>query len=229
MNLLKITAAVFSFLFCPYVFASDTLRRDSLMQTTGIKLLFKGGTAYNRNTDGLVTEGTLRYDTDLWTTGPLVMFSSSGTVRFNPSGRVTDGVLSLNILADCADNHFRVFKRGTRIFFGSDGLVRMGTLNESIDIAVIDGEMVRSAEGSPVEFYPGGGIKRIVPSANFKFTSKEGIKFTIAAATPVKFSPQGHLTEGYLAKKVSFTVDGQAIYMSLGQCVRFSEDGSIVW
>ena len=229
MNLLKKVLFVFVFFISgkAYGIWSDTLKKDSLMQTPSIKVMFKGGTPYKTD-GGFVVEGTLLFDTDLWTTGPLVMFSSAGSLTFNSVGRVTQGVLSVNVLAACMDNRYREFKRGTRVFFNDKGLVFRGTLHESISVT-IDGQVVHSKEDSPIEFYANGGIKNIVPSENFKFTSKEGIKFIIAADSQIKFDSNGNFLEGYLAKKINFVIEGQTIYMSLGQCVRFSDEGNLLW
>ncbi|MBQ3656365.1 MAG: hypothetical protein II956_05895 [Bacteroidales bacterium] len=206
----------------------DTLQRDSLLQTTGIKMLFKGGTHYKTDSKGFVIEGTPAVDTDLWTTGPLVLFSPSGVLKFNSKGKVTQGILSVNILAQCLDGRYREFQRGTRVFFTSDGLVFRGTLNESIAVTV-DNQVIYSAENSPVEFYASGKIRFITPSANFKFTSAEGVKFIISANSPVKFSESGAVLSGYLAKKITFTVQKETVTMSLGQQIRFSEQGNILY
>ena len=206
----------------------DTLQRDSLLQTTGIKMLFKGGTPYKKDSHGFVIEGTPAFETDLWTTGPLVLFSPSGGLKFNSSGKVTQGVLAVNILAECLDRKYREFKRGSRIFFTDNGQVFRGTLNENITV-VIDNQVVTSAENSPVEFYASGKIRFITPSANFKFTSAEGVKIIFAANSPVKLSASGSVLSGYLAKKITFTVDNEPITMSLGQQIRFDEQGNILY
>lgn len=206
----------------------DTLQRDSLLQTTGIKMLFKGGTSYKQNSNGLVIEGTPAFETDLWTTGPLVLFSPSGVLKFNSRGKVTQGVLAVNILAECLDGKYREFRRGSRIFFTDNGQVFRGTLNASISVTV-DNQEVSSAENSPVEFYASGKIRFITPSENFKVTSSDGVRFIISANSPVKLSEKGTFLSGYLAKKVSFTVQGETVTMSLGQQIRFDEKGNILY
>lgn len=206
----------------------DTLKTDSVMQTTGIKTAFKGGTAYKTDKNGFVIEGTPASDTDLWTTGPLVYFSSEGIVKFNSKGKVTQGVLAVNILANCLDNKFREFKRGTRVFFDNEGLVFRGTLNESIEITV-DNQIVRSADNSPIEFYASGRIKQITPSANFKFLTAEGIRILISSDNPIKLDEKGNLREGFLAKKLSFHNGNETITMSIGQLIKFDEKGNIIY
>jgi hypothetical protein len=206
----------------------DTLQNDSLMQTTGIKLLFKGGTAYKTNKDGFVIEGTPAVDTDLWTTGPLVLFSPAGSLKFNRNGKVIQGALSVNILAECVDNRYREFKRGSRIFFSGSGLVFRGTLNESITVE-IENQNVHSADNSPVEFYTSGKIKFITPSENFKFTTSDGVKIVVAAFSPVRLGEKGNLLSGYLAKKVSFSRNDETVSMSLGQMFCLDGNGNIIY
>lgn len=206
----------------------DTLKRDSLLQTTGIKVVFKAGSAYKTNDNGFVIEGVPAFDTELWSTGPLVLFSSNGFIRLNSSGKVTQGVLAANILAECPDNKYREFRRGSRIFFDRHGIVFRGSPFESIT-TTIDNQIIHSAENSPIEFYQNGKIKFITPSTNIKITSYEGVKVVLSANSPIKLSENGSILSGYLAKKVNFSRQKENINLSFGQQIHFDENGSIIY
>ncbi len=205
----------------------DTLRCDSLMQTTGIRVTLKSGTAYKTNARGIVIEGTPAQDVDLWTTGPLVFFSNAGAVKWDSHGRATQGILSTNILASCTDLKFREFCKGTRIFFDSEGLVYRGTLNESIAVTIGD-ETIASSANSPIEFYGNGKIKHITPSLNFKFVTRDGQKVIIASGSPIKLSENGELLEATLGKRLNTIIDGFPTPMSVGHKIKFSREGEIV-
>jgi len=201
----------------------DTLRCDTLMHTTGIDIEFKAGTIVRYNSQGQVIRGTPAHDTDLWTTGPLVCFSPDADIKLNSKGRVTQGILAVNTLALCADNTFKEFQRGTRIFFWDDGLVYGGTLHDVIEIE-ISGQIVYTSDNSPIEFYPNGKIKLFTSDWNIKIETADGQRVIIAAGKQVKLNDKGSIVQGYLAKKLNYK---RKIYPQ-GSMIKFDDNGNII-
>ncbi|MCQ2252183.1 MAG: hypothetical protein MJZ61_01905 [Bacteroidales bacterium] len=215
-------------MLCQPCYAADTLRRDSLMLTTGVEVVFKAGTHYRTDKRGLVVEGTPAQEVDLWTPGPMILFSSSGPIRLNAEGRVVAGVLGANALINCADNVFREFARENRVVFNDEGLLMRGTLVGAIPF-VVNGQEFLSQPYKPIGFYPSGKIHLVHPQGNFRFSTADGTRVVISGSSWIEISEKGTFLRGALLRKLSFrNQSGEVVHLNPGDIIRMDEDGNII-
>lgn len=202
---------------------TDTLRRDSAMLSSGIEMVFKGGTIYRTDARGLVVEGTPAHDIDLWTTGPMILFSSVGPVRLNSGGRAFFGILGCNTLIQCVDNVFREFAKGNRIVFDDNGLLLRGTPVGSISFQVQDQQYV-SQPGKPISFYPDGKLHIVHPSTNMRLLTPSGNRFVVSSESWVELSEDGQFLRGQLYRRfVERRPDGSTIEHKAGEIFRIDD------
>jgi len=197
----------------------DTLRADSAMLSSGIEMVFKGGTIYKTDARGLVVEGTPAHDVDLWTTGPMILFSNAEPVKLNAYGRAYYGVLGINTLIQCTDNQFREFAKDNRIGFDERGLLVRGTPVHGIPFSIEDQEFV-SQPMMPVSFYPNGRVHIVHPQGNIRLNTANGGRIVISSRSWIELSINGKFLRGKLFRK----------YMGHrpGETIRMDEDGNIM-
>ena len=167
------------------------------------------------------------HDTDLWTCGQLILFSSKEPVVCNEHGRVVSGMLGNNSLILCADSRFREFARDFHVTFDDKGLLVSGTMSTPLEI-VIQEQHVTSIPHTEVAFFPNGVIKYFVPSDNFRYTTADGFKFSVAAGNKVTFDEEGRLRTAIMARRrIMQNPDGTQRVFLPGDVVKIDETGLI--
>ena len=170
---------------------------------------------------------SIMHDTDLWTCGQLILFSSKEPVVWDEHGRVVSGMLGINTLILCADNRFREFSRGYQVSFDERGLLVSGTPAVSVEVEVQE-QIVASMPYTEVSFYPNGVVSQIVPSDGFRFTTRDGFRFSVAAGHIVEFDMYGRLRSAVVSRRrVMQKPDGTQRVFEPGDAIILNELGRV--
>jgi hypothetical protein len=168
--------------------SQDTLylQRDSLMISTGTKVLFRNGTQIIRNTNGEVVEGVLKDNTYLWTGRRLLVFKENLPVRFNDSGIVIAGYLGEIAHLSTKTLNLPV-RNNSYVEFCNEGYLLQGELLRDLEIDV-KGKRVEFRRATPIFFNNAGLLVGGTINRKEQFHDQSGEEQTYKAGTTLFFN-----------------------------------------